>query len=482
MKRLSCFAACAMRRLVAAGAALLLTGCASLDPAATWQPVQALVQQHAGAELPAPNGDDDAALRARVQELLAAPMTADSAVQIALLNHRGLQARLQDLGIAQAQVLALSRLPNPGFSFGRTRQGAEREIERGLHFNLAALALRPLALQAERRQLQALQQAVAADALALAAQARKAHIDAVAAEQLLQHARQVLQAAEASAELARRMAEAGNFNRLRQAREHAFYAEAALSLARAQHAQVASRERLIRALGLWGEQTLFMLPARLPDLPEALPMQGDIEQQAIAQRLDVAAARAQLQATADAMGLTRATRFVSVFEFGLSHNSSNEGPRQTGWEIGFEIPIFDGGQARLARAEALYRQRAFEAQRVAIDARSEAREAWHALLTAHDVARHVRDEVVPTARRIGEENLLRYNGMLIGVFELLADARAQIAAASAAINSLRDYWVAEADLRAALVGRPALAAAVSATGAASSASSSTALAPAAGGH
>ncbi|MBX3635844.1 MAG: TolC family protein [Rubrivivax sp.] len=446
------------RALIAVAAAALLAGCASLDPAATLAPVQDLVRQHAGAELVAERSEEDgAALRARVAELLAQPLTADSAVQVALLNHRGLQARLQDLGVAEAQVVELSRLPNPGFSFGRMRQGDEREIERSLHFNLAALLLRPLAAQAERRQLQALQQSVAADALALAAQARKAFVDAVAAEQTLHYMRQVQQAADASAELARRMAEAGNFNRLRQAREHAFYADAALNVARAQHAQVAARERLVRALGLWGTQTMFTLPERLPDLPEAPPEQPDIEQRAMAQRLDVAAARRHVQATADALGFTRASRFVSVFEFGLSHNTSNEGPRQTGWEIGFEIPIFDLGQARVAKAQALYARSVHEAQRVAIDARSEVREAWHALATAHDIARHHRDEIVPTARRISEENLLRYNGMLIGVFELLADARAQIAAVNASIAALRDYWIADADLQAALVGRPALA-------------------------
>jgi outer membrane protein TolC len=448
-----------MRRLlVVLAAAAGLAGCASLDPAATLAPVQALVRQHAGADLLAQRSDEDgAALRARVAELLAQPLTADGAVQVALLNHRGLQARLQDLGVAEAQVVELSRLPNPGFGFGRMRQGDEREIERGLHFNLAALLLRPLAAKAERRQLEALQKSVAADALALAAQARKAYFEAVAAEQTLHYMRQVLQAADASAELARRMAEAGNFNRLRQAREHAFYADAALNLARAQHAQVAARERLIRALGLWGAQTTFTLPDRLPDLPEAPPERPDLEQQAMNQRLDVAAARAQVQATADALGLTRASRFVSVFEFGLSHNTSNAGPRQTGWEIGFEIPIFDFGQARVAKAQAIYTRSVHEAQRVAIEARSEVREAWHALRTAHDVARHHRDEIVPTARRISDENLLRYNGMLIGVFELLADARAQIAAVSASIEAQRDYWIAEADLRAALVGRPALA-------------------------
>ena len=63
---------------------------------------------------------------------------------------------------------------------------------------------------------------------------------------------------------------------------------------------------------------------------------------------------------------------------------------------------------------------------------------------------------MPLRARIAEENLLRYNGMLIGVFELLADARAQIASVHGAIDALRDFWIAHADLEMALVGKPSL--------------------------
>ena len=49
---------------------------------------------------------------------------------------------------------------------------------------------------------------------------------------------------------------------------------------------------------------------------------------------------------------------------------------------------------------------------------------------------------MPLRKRIADENLLRYNGMLIGVFELLADARAQIASVNASIEALRDFWIA----------------------------------------
>ena len=281
---------------------------------------------------------------------------------------------------------------------------------------------------------------------------------AVAAAETVRYTRQVMQAAQASAELARRMAAVGNFSKLQQAREQSFYADAALNQARAQQSQNASREKLIRLLGLWGEQTSFTLPERLPDLPKTPIEQPDIERLALAQRLDVQSARLAAEQSAKSLGLTRATRFVNVLELGLRSNSSNELPTQRGWEISLELPLFDWGDARVARAESIYMQALHHTAEMAINARSEVREAYGNYRAAHDIARHQRDEIVPLRQRINDENVLRYNGMLIGVFELLADARVQIASVNGAIDALRDFWLAQADLDMALIGKPSLAA------------------------
>jgi outer membrane protein TolC len=443
-------------RLVAAAAVLLLGGCASLSPDGGFGAVQDAARPHLAQELRwARSESDRAALRERVDALLARPVAIDDAVQLALLNNPGLQAAFEDLGIAEAELVQAGRLPNPGFSFGRLKQGSEVELERGLHFDLAALLRLPLRRQVEQRRFARAQGQAAAAVLALAADTRRAWVQAVAASESARYAGQVLDAAEAGAELARRMAAVGNFSKLQQAREQAFQADAVLGLARAQQAQRAAREKLVRLLGLWGPQAAALqLPERLPELPAAPRELPEVERLAIAQRLDVQGARLAAEATARDLGLTRATRFASVFEVGLAYNTSNDAPRQTGWEIGFELPIFDGGGARVAKAEALYRQAALRAADTAIQARSEAREAYFAYRTAWDIAKHHREELVPLRQRIADENLLRYNGMFIGVFELLADARAQVAGVNAAIEAQRDFWLAQADLDQALVGKP----------------------------
>ena len=439
--------------------AAVVGGCASFSPDGGFGSVQQTARDRLGKDLVMARSDaDQDAIALRVGELMAKPLMLDDAVQIALLNNRGLQATYQELGITEAEVVQAGRLPNPGFSFGRRFRGDEREIERGLHLNLARLLAMPLINQVEARRFEQTQGMVAMSVLSIAADTRKAYYMAVGAEEGVRYMRQVKQAAEASAELARRMAAVGNFNKLQQAREQGFYADAALNLARAQQAQTATRERLTRLMGLWGAQTQFSLPNRLPDLPKAALDQPDIERVAMAQRLDVQGARLAAEQTAKNLGLTKVTRFVSVLEVGLMRNSSNEAPTQRGWEIGIELPLFDWSGARVARAEAVYMQALHRTAETAINARSEVREAYGKYRSAYDIARHHRDEIVPLRQRIAEENVLRYNGMLIGVFELLADARVQIASVNSAIESLRDFWIAQADLDMALIGKPSLTA------------------------
>jgi outer membrane protein TolC len=387
----------------------------------------------------------------RVTELLAQPLSADDAVQVALLNNRGLQAAFFELGISEADLVQAGRVPNPGFTFGRLRRGDEIELERGVHFNLARLLAMPLIREVESRRFERTQRGATMQLLSLAADTRKAYFTAVAADETVRYMRQVQQSAEAGAELARRLAQAGNWNRLNQAREQSFYADAALNLARALRAQTVARERLTRLMGLWGVRTEFKLPERLPDMPASARDLPDVEQTAMQQRLDVQAAKLDVEQTAKNLGLTRTTRFINVLEMGVVHNSSNEAPTQRGWEIGFELPLFDWGTARVQKAEAIYMQAVNRAAETAVNARSEVRQAYLGYRNSYDVARHYRNEIVPLKKRISEENVLRYNGMLIGVFELLADARSQIAGVNGYIEALRDFWLAESDLDMALI-------------------------------
>jgi outer membrane protein TolC len=313
-----------------------------------------------------------------------------------------------------------------------------------------------LTRQIESRRFEQARLAVAMGMLSLASETRKSYYLTLAADETVRYMYQVQAAAQAGAELARRQAEAGNWNKLQQAREQSFYADAAVNLVRGEQARGAARERLTRLMGLWGHQTRFTLPERLPDLPKEPDDLRDIEQTALAQRMDVQEAKLGAEQLAKNLGLTRATRFINVLEIGVVRNSFNDAPPQRGYEISLELPIFDWGSARIAKAEALYMQAVNRTAETAVNARSEVREAYARYRITYDIARQYRDEIVPLKKRISEENQLRYNGMLISVFELLADARSQIASVNGYIDSLRDFWLAQADLDMALIGKPSL--------------------------
>jgi outer membrane protein TolC len=433
---------------------LALSGCASFSSDGGFDRVASLTRERTGI---APISPRDAATsdaaRSRSIELLRQPLTPDAAVEIALLNHRGLRASFAELGIAEADLVRAGRLHNPSLRFGRLAGGGSVEIDRAVIFDVLGLLAMPTASRIERDRFEIAQLQAAADAVSLAAEARRAFFDAVAAQQLLGYAGQVKEAADASGELARRMRAAGNFSKLEQMREQAFQSDALAQWLRARHQAVAGRERLARALGLADDLPPFTLPERLPELPTAPVDARNAEQTAMNKRLDLLMARRGAASTAASLGLTEATRFINVLEVGYQNQSSSGEPRRNGYEITFELPLFDFGSARVARAEATYRQSIDRAAQLALQARSEVRESYSAYRSAYDLAKHYRDEVVPLRKRISDEQLLRYNGMLGSVFELLADAREQIAGVTGAVESLRDHWIAETALQTALAGR-----------------------------
>lgn len=443
-----------MRLTAVAASVLVFAGCASFSPDGGINKVSELTKERTGQPVAVQRSRADGEIaRTRVDELLKAPLTADSAVELALLNNRGLQAKLGELGIAESELVRAGRLRNPSFSFGHLAGSGVVEIDRAVLFDVLSLLTMPVARQVEQRRFEQAQYQAAFDTVGLAADVRRAFFEAVASQQLVTYFKQVKETAEASNELARRMVQAGNFPKLTQMREQAFYADATAQLARAQHQATASRERLTRLLGLFGDQVSFQLPDRLPDLPKQPAEAQNAEQTAMDKRLDVLMAKRSTDATARALGLTKATRFVNVLELGYQNKSETGNTRANGYEIELALPLFDFGTTRTVRAEATYLQAVNRTAEVAVNARSEVRESYSAYRTAFDLAKHYRDEVVPLRKRISEENLLRFNAMLIGPFELLADSREQVASVTGYVEALRDYWVAETNLQTAITGR-----------------------------
>jgi outer membrane protein TolC len=438
-------------------ALLMLAGCAGFSRDGGFDEVAKSAHEQLGAELNWPrDADGEARTRAEVDSLLSKPIGPKEAVQIALLQNPGLRAEFESLQISEAELVQAGRLPNPRFDLRRASAAGQYDIEETLSFNVIAMMTMPAAQRAARQRFGAAQLAVSARVADLAALARIAYYRNVAARQRLEYLTRVNLAADAGAQLARRMQAAGNWNRVDEAREEAFRAEAEREFSRAQRQQSAAREQLLRILGFAAEPSgsPLKLAAELPDLPVNTSELPDVERIILDNRTDLKRMRQALDALARDLKLTRATRFVNVLDLGATRvkQGTEAEPYERGFSVTLEIPIFDGGEARVKRAAAVYRQAAERFAQAAVDARSQIRQAYAAYRSAYDIARLQRDEVVPLRKAVAAENLLRYNASLISVFELLADTRDEAMSVSDYIDSLCDFWVAKSQLDAVLLG------------------------------
>jgi outer membrane protein TolC len=436
--------------------ATVLTGCASFSPDAGMGAVSGIVASELKKDaIKIDNQEAVTEARERTRRLLKSTLSAQTAVQVALLNNKGLQAAYDELGISEAQFIAATLPPSPTLSVLHLSGPSFLEIEHSVSANLLALlTLRARADIAEGWFRQAQLRAAEAT-LRLAAQTRRAYYRTVADSSTVGFLEQARSAAETTSELAKRLGETGALSKLDQAREHAFYGDLSAQLAQARLRQRGSRERLTRLLGLWGSNIEYRLPASLPLLPRHPRSLHAVEVAAIARRIDLRIACLELETLAKQLGLTEATRFVTMLDLAGVHRyerTETETIRGGGVLAEIQIPIFDLGETRVREAQQTYMQAVNRLAEKAVNIRSEAREAYQLYRGSYGIAQHYQTKVLPLRKVISDETLLRYNGMLVDLFQLLADARARIDSNVAAIQAQRDFFVAASDLSVAITG------------------------------
>jgi outer membrane protein TolC len=400
-------------------------------------------------------------MRASADALLMKPLSQSEAVEVAIANSPAMQVLIAQNWANAAAAAQGGRIANPVFTFERFRFLNELEVGRLLAFGVLDLVTLPQRYTIAQQRLAQAQLQLTIETIEQVTDIRQAWVRAVAAEQTVLYAKQVSDIAEASAELARRMQSVGNFNKLQRARQQAFYADAATQLANASHIATATRENLVRLLGLTDEQALKLkIPDRLPDLP-AQPKDGvEVGAMASRERLDVAIAKRALDAMAKTQGLNFITSFtdieLAVRRDTIFDNNSGTTDTRRGIEVMVRLPVFDWGGMRRDAMSAQLLASANHLEATIRAAGSSLRESYSSYRTTYDIAKHYRDEIVPLRKVIADENVLRYNGMIIGVFELLADARDQVGSVIAAINAQRQFWLSDAALQASIVGKPTL--------------------------
>ena len=394
----------------------------------------------------------------KTAKLLSQPLNETRVVELLFTNSPQMQQLLAQSWGQGSQAAQTGRIANPSFSFERVTVGHELELGRVISFGLLDLLTLPSRQNSAEFAVQQVQADLAAKLVQQVTEVRKLWIDALVANEKLSYAQKVFTTAEASAELAQRMQKTGNFTRLQSIRQQMFYSNAAMSLANAKHQALASREALIRTLGLNDAQSKkLQLPDALPSIPEA-PIAATSIRNLGAERLDIKIAQLNLQRLLARAGIDTTYSFTdiegAIRRDTVFDNDTGERSNPKGWEVDIKLPIFDWGDLKRNAINAEIMAAEQQLNAVTLAANSHLRESYSAYRTSFDIAKHYQDEVLPIQQIISEENVYRYNGMFIGVFELLADARAQVQAYEMAIDAKANFWKANALLSAHLIGQP----------------------------
>lgn len=412
-----------------------------------------LVRERTGVALPwTQDRSREGATLDTVRALLQGDLTESRAVQVALWNNRELRASFEGIGISQADFRQALLPINPIIE-GEIRSGGGegRPAELNVMQDLSSILLTPLRRRVAGATLRQASFEAADAALRLAAETRSAFYSYQAAERVRKVWEEKTAAAEAAADLARRQHEVGNITDLDIENEQALYEQAKIELARSQVEAMDVRERLNRAMGVWGEETRWRVSAELRAPPSVEVALDGLESTAVAQRLDLAAADAEVKSLAQAAPLARYLQFPEL-RAGVHIEREPDGTQTTGPALELALPLFDRGQATVARVYAQLRQAQERHASLAVAIRSEVRIARERLLAAQQLVGYYRNVVLPRRMRIAEQTQLEFNGMLVGVYQLLQAKQGEVNAQREHIEAQRDYWIARAELERAIGG------------------------------
>ena len=400
---------------------------------------------------------------AEARRLLRAPLSAATAVQIALWNNKGLQSTFEEIGLAEADLIEARTVPNPRLNISARfpdKPPSGTDFEWGITQDFLNILMIPLKTKVAKDQLTAVQLRVANEVIRLVAETKSAVYQLEAAEEILGRLKIEQEAQATSLYLIQRLHEAGNITDLQLLQQQAEYSRSRLEIAQGESEIRALREKLNRLMGLWGKDTSWKAESRVPGVPKDDFSIHGLETLAITQRYDLAAAKAELQSTLRALGLVKTFRWIGALDFGVDSERQPDSQTITGPTFSLELPLFNQGQARVARSQARLRRAYDNFQREAVEIRSEVRELRDKLIFNRDVAQFYKDNVIPVRTQVRDQMQLQYNAMIVGPLELFTARQQEVAAERAYVEAKREYWINRAELEQTVGGslsRPAQA-------------------------
>jgi cobalt-zinc-cadmium efflux system outer membrane protein len=432
---------------------LLVAGCAGTNPKPAFNDVKKTVNARLGQTVEWHNTNE---VVQTVASLLRTNLTPQSAVTIALLNNKSLQAQFGEIGISQAELAQASRLHNITIAGSwriPDRPPSALDAEYSASADFLDLLTLPARKKVAARNLEQTKLEVADKVLHLAIEAQTAIYELQAQMELVKRLATIIEVNDAQVDVAQRQYDAGNISDAELRNQQAMGNQSHLDLMRAKAQVKADRERLNRLLGLSGEQINWQIADELPSLPEKEAPVENLESLAVHQRLDLAAERKRAESIAAALQLKKNTRFIPGVSIGVDTERTPDGQRVTGPTLDLELPLFDQGQPAIAKLAAQFQQARDNYMAQELNVRSEVREALDAMLAAREAAEFSQKNLLPLRKQILRDTQLQYNAMQKGNFELLSAKEREQNSEQTNVEALRDYWLARVALERAVGGR-----------------------------
>lgn len=435
------------RAAMAAGMAALLTGCATVHPGLDPPQINALLAARGAPALGWENNGSagDATL---VAQWLAEPMTAERAVRVAMLRSPKLQQEYARLGLARADIMEAVQVANPRFTVSSLAMlnGPGSQLTLGFATPLVDLLVLPARTRLAKADFERAKLGIAAAVLAVSFDVEQGWYDYVGAQQVADMRAAVAASLATSAELAKRFYDAGNISELQLKREDAAAAQARIAASRALVAARMARLALNTAVGLSGADADWQTSDRLPlpvaaeDDPatlDALANQGNLELLAMGREVDILASAAKI---------TRSFRLLGGTEIGFDREREVDGSIIQGPTLNLEVPIFNQGGARVARADARLLEAKARLLALQLKTDNAVRLGAERVRVLSAVVKDHRDALIPAHETIVERSQQQQNYMLIGIFEVIQAKTQEYDAYQSYLEAIRDYWDARIDL------------------------------------
>lgn len=285
-----------------------------------------------------------------------------------------------------------------------------------------------------------------AQLLSLQQTTQKLWIEAVSAKEQLNIQKRLAEAASVSLELAKRMEKIGNWGRNRLVDVEISYQSARNQLLLADQAAFHSRQKLFSHIGSdqWRLPNALPKPASQSGLSELLTPLEQQQTELLARHPQYSLLEKQAQYYERIVGPAMLEQWRQHLDslLGASMSWTSAIPTLDRTKI---LWNHDLDKAIKARAETL---------RLRIKTQSDLQQAREHLRATHTQATDILNKLQTLYGNAEEEALMRYNGMFISTWDLIAKAQAKMQAELAVAQAKQSFWIALADMRAFLAGAP----------------------------